>query len=287
MKKNNLNFAFFGTPDVAADTLTILKESGFLPSLVVTSPDKPKGRKMIVTPSPVKIWAEENNIELLQPETFDSSITNNLKAKNCQLFVVVAYGKILPKGIIDMPPLGSLNVHYSLLPKYRGASPVESAILNGETETGVTIQKMAFKMDTGPIVAQERVAILPEETAPQLRKRLTKVGGELLAKTLMTPYFSPQSTDEGAKIIEVVQDESQATYCTKIKKQDGLVNLEKESPETLYNKFRAYALWPRIFFFKDGKRIIITDAKLEDGKFIIKRVLPEGGKEKEYRENKG
>ena len=172
-----------------------------------------------------------------------------------------------------MPKLVSINIHYSLLPKYRGASPVESAILNGDKETGVTIQKMAFELDSGPIIAQEKTQIAPNETAPELLKRLIKIGGDLLVKTLQTPFAT------GVK-----QDESQATYCKKIKKEDGLVDLGAELPNVLYNKFRAYAFWPRIFFFKDNKRIIITDAELKDGKFIIKKVLPEGKKEIKYEE---
>ena len=173
-----------------------------------------------------------------------------------------------------MPKLGSINIHYSLLPKYRGASPVESAILNGDTETGVTIQKMTYEMDAGDIIAQEKVDILPGETAPELRKRLIKIGGELLVKTL--PDFTEGKTKP------VPQNGSLASVCKKIKKEDGLIDLEGDSQKN-YNKFRAYALWPRTFFFKNGKRIIITDATLENGKFIIKKIIPEGGKEIDYR----
>lgn len=276
MNTKNLNFIFFGTPDVASQTLEILKQNGYLPSLIVTSLDKPKGRKMLVTPPPVKIWAQENNIPFIQPEKLDEKFTFKLSTFNFQLFLVVAYGKIMPEKIINLPKLGSLNIHYSLLPKYRGASPVESAILNGETETGVTIQKMAFEMDSGPIIAQEKVKIFLDEKAPDLRERLIKKGGELLVKIL--PDFI-----EG-KIKEIPQNENEATFCKKIKKEDGLVNLEEELPSVLYNKFRAYAFWPRTFFFIKGKRIIITEATLENNQFITKKVLPEGKKEIKYEE---
>lgn len=276
MKNSNLNFIFFGTPDVASETLEILKQAGFLPMLVVTLIDKPQGRKMLVTSPPVKTWAIKNNIPYLQPEKLDEEFTRELEARSYNLFVVVAYGKIMPENIINMPKLGSINIHYSLLPKYRGASPVESAILNGDTETGVTIQKMAFEMDSGPIIAQEKTAILPDEKAPELRKRLIKIGSELLIKTLNTPSWA------GVK-----QDESQATFCKKIKKEDGFVDLQTEPSHVLYNKFRAYSSWPRIFFFQNNKRIIITDAELVDNpldkargkQFIIKKVLPEGKRE--------
>jgi methionyl-tRNA formyltransferase len=260
-----INFAFFGTPDVASETLEILKQRGFLPSLIITSPDAKQGRKMILTPPSVKVWAEKNNIPYIQKledlhDGFD-------------LFVVVAYGQILPEEILNMPKFGSINIHYSLLPRYRGASPVESVILNGDTETGVTIQKMIYKMDAGPIIATEKTNILPDETSPDLRKRLIKLGGELLVKIL--PDFI------NGKTKEIVQNENEATFCKKIKKEDGLIDLLSNATKN-YNKFRAYSHWPRTFFFKNGKRIIITDAALEDGKFIVKKILPEGKKEINY-----
>ena len=271
--QNKLNFVFWGTPDVASETLEILKQNGFIPSLIVTSPDKPKGRKMIVAPPPTKIWAKENNIPYLQPEKLDEEFAKKLSATSYKLFIIVAYGKIIPENIIDMPELGSLNIHYSLLPKYRGASPVESAVLEGDTVTGVTIQKMKFAMDSGPIIAQEKTEILSDETARDLRSRLIRLGGELLVKTL------PKYTKGNMKAVP--QDENRASYCKKIKKEDGLLDLD-ESAVKNYNKFRAYAVWPRSFFFKDGKRVIITDASLEDNRFIIKKVLPEGKKEIKY-----
>jgi len=276
MEQKDLKFAFWGTPEVASETLEILKQAGYLPSLIVTAPDRPQGRKMIVTPPPVKVWAEQNSIPYIQPEKVSQKeIQDVLRTLDPHFFLVVAYGKILPEEILNLPRLGSLNIHYSLLPKYRGASPVESAILNGDTETGVTIQKMEFKMDSGPIVAQEKVAILPDEKAPDLRERLIRIGGDLLVKIL--PDFAAE------KIIPNAQNESEATFCYKIKKEDGLVDLATESPSELYNKFRAYFHWPRIFFFKDGKRIIITDAKLKNGELKILKVIPEGGKEQAYK----
>jgi len=270
------NFIFWGTPDVASKTLEILKENGFTPSLVITSRDMPQGRKMIVTPPPAKVWAEKNNIPYIQPEKLDTKeVWDVLETNTPDLFIVVAYGKIMPENIINMPKLGSLNIHYSLLPKYRGASPVESAILNGDTKTGITIQKMQFEMDKGPIVAEEIVSILSTETAPELRARLIKIGAELLVKTL-PDYLLGKTTLHS-------QDESLATYCKKIKKEDGLINLKDNEVEN-YNKFRAYALWPRTFFFENGKRIIITKARLENDKFIIEKIIPENGKEKDYKE---
>ena len=266
MQVNKLNFAFWGTPDVASETLSILKQAGYTPSLIVTSPDRPQGRKMLVTPPPVKVWAKKNDIPYTQSENPDVSAFD--------LSIVVAYGKIIAEKTLDAPRLGSLNIHYSLLPKWRGASPVESAILHGDMETGVSIQKMKFKLDSGPIVAQKKADILPYETAPELRKRLIGIGGELLVEIL--PDFA------SGKIKEILQDESEATYSKKIKKEDGLIDLS-DNGEKNYRKFLAYDGWPRTFFFKDGKRIIVAGARLENGKFIIEKIIPEGGKEVEYR----
>ena len=275
MKK--FDFVFWGTPEVASETLEILKQNGFLPSLIVTSPDKPKGRKLEIIPPPVKTWALKNRISCLQPEKL-SDLEAGLPSSD--LFIVVAFGKIIPENILNMPKIGSINVHYSLLPKYRGASPVESAILNGETETGVTIQKMVYKLDAGPILVQEKVEIYSEEKVKELRARLTKLGADMLVK-----FLNDSPPDKG-ELKGVEQDESQATYSKKIKKEDGLINLEAELPSELYSKFRAYHVWPRIYFMKDGKRIIITDATLEDNEFVIKKIITEGSKETDYKESK-
>ena len=266
-----MKFVFFGTPDVASETLEILKGAGYLPTMIVTAPDRPAGRKMLLTPPPAKNWAIENNIPYVQPEKIKELELEKLK--EAELFIVVAYGNILPEDLINLPRLGSINIHYSLLPKYRGASPVESAILNGDNETGVAIQQMEFKMDTGPILAVEKTPIGETETAPELRTRLVKIGGELLVNTL------PKII--GGEITPIAQNEADATFCKKIKKEDGEIDPSGDAVSN-YNKFRAYAKWPRTFFFKDGKRYIITNAVLEDEKFVIKKVIPEGGKEINY-----
>ncbi|MBY0376717.1 methionyl-tRNA formyltransferase [Patescibacteria group bacterium] len=263
MENSKLKFAFWGTPDVASETLEILKQAGYLPAIVITTEDKPKGRGLALAPSPVKVWAQENNI----PVYHDYKNLPQL-----DLSIVVAFGQILNEETLNAPRLGSINIHYSLLPKYRGASPVESAILNGETETGVTIQKMELKMDAGAIMAQEKLEIMPDEKAYELRARLIKQGGALLVKTL--PNLE--------NITPVPQDEARVTKCGKIKKEDGEISLDDDAHKN-YNKFRAYATWPRTFFFKDGKRIIISDAVLENDTFVVKKIIPEGGKEQEYR----
>jgi len=274
VQKNKTNFIFWGTPDVASQTLEILKENGYLPSLVVTSVDAKSGRGMQMQASSTALFATANNIPCLKPDKLDQDFALQLSSFDSQLFIVVAYGKIIPEEILNLPKRGSINIHYSLLPKYRGASPVESAILHGDTETGVVIQQMEFFMDKGPILAVDKTEIGKEEKAPELRKRLIKIGGNLLV-TILPDLI------EG-KITPVPQSETGATYSKKIKKEDGLINPQEDGVLN-YNKFRAYASWPRTFFFKDNKRTIITDAMLEENKFIIKKIIPEGGKETEYK----
>ena len=268
-----MKFAFFGTPYVARDTLTALLERGFTPSMVITNPDAPRGRGMALTPSPTKTLAEERGIPVLTPTKLDTETIESIKSFGCEYAVVVAYGKILPDELISTFPRGVLNVHYSLLPKYRGASPVESALLAGDTVTGVAIQKMVREMDAGEVLALTEVPIDPEETAKELKPRLIKMGAALLVDTL--PKFI-----EG-RIAGTPQDAAQVTRARKIKKEDGLIDPEGSAREN-WNKYRAYAEWPGIYFFKDAKRIKITKARLEGEKFIIERVIPEGKAEMPY-----
>ena len=267
-----LKFAFFGTPDVARNTLEILKNNGYLPSLIITSPDRPSGRGLKLTPTPVSYWAEENNITCLKPEKIDENFINSLPrgSTTVDLYVVVAYGKILPQALIDIPKLGTINIHYSLLPKYRGASPVEQALLNGDTLTGVTIQQMAYKLDSGAILAQREEPVAINDAKESLLGRLIKIGAEMLIELI--------PSIQSGNIDQQIQDESKATHCSKIKKEDGEINTLGNAQEN-YDKYRAYHGWPGIYFFKDGKRIKITKARLKDGQFIIERVIPEGKKE--------
>jgi methionyl-tRNA formyltransferase len=273
-------FAFFGTPYIAVETLDILLGHNIIPSIIVTAPDQPAGRGLTLTQSPVKTWAIAHNIPFLQPEKLDEEFTFQLSTFNFQLSIVVAYGKILPETLINLPPLGTINIHYSLLPKYRGASPVESVILHGEVETGVTIQNMVFQLDAGDILAIEKTPIGNNETTLELRARLITLGGELLAKSLPNII--------SGNIQAIPQDNTLATKCGKIQKEDGLIELTGD-PEKNYNKYRAYKMWPRTYFFiqtKEGieKRIIIQGAKFENGIFIPTRVIPEGKKEISYEE---
>jgi len=281
-KNEKLNFVFFGTPEVASKTLEILKNNNFIPSLIITSPDKPQGRKMTITPPPVKIWAIENNIPFLQPEKITPNFISEIKKKSGEqldLFIVVAYGKILPEDLIKTPSLGTINIHYSLLPLYRGASPLEASLLNGDEKTGVSIQQMEFKLDSGPILASEEINISIDENKEEIKNKLITIGGQLLS--LILPKIINR------EITPTPQDEKLASFCKKIKKEDSELNLNANPLEN-YNKYRAYQGWPGTFFFvnRNGKniRVKIKDAIYRDGQFIIQKVTPEGKKELTYEE---
>ncbi|MFZ2500510.1 MAG: methionyl-tRNA formyltransferase [Minisyncoccia bacterium] len=267
-------FVYFGTPTVASDTLATLIEHGFIPSLVVTSPDAPKGRGLVLTPSPTKTLALANSIPVFTPEKLDAESIATIHAITSDYALVVAYGKIFPEELIAAFPLGVLNVHYSLLPKYRGATPLETALLMGETETGVTIQKMVKALDAGDIIVQESISITPHETARELRPRLIELGARLLVDTL--PAF------ERGEMVSTPQDDSLATRARKITKEDGLLDLNASAIEN-WNKYRAYADSIGTYFFEDGKRMKITNAEFTKGEFCVLRVIPEGKKETIYR----
>lgn len=264
------NFAYFGTPKVSGDTLARLIENGFVPTLVVTSPDAPRGRGLVLTSSETKTIALAHGIPVLTPEKLDAETINAIRAYGCDYALVVAYGKIFPEELIAAFPQGVLNVHYSLLPKYRGATPLETALLMDEATTGVTIQKMAKEMDAGDIIAQEETPITSTETAHELRPRLIELGARMLIDTL--PAW------QRGEIIPIAQDASRATRAYKIKKEDGLLNLAAPAKEN-WNKYRAYTDSVGTYFFKDGKRVKITNAEFTKGEFRIIRVIPEGKKE--------
>lgn len=276
MINQKINFVLFGTPSYAVFVLEELEKEGLLPSLIVTVPDRPAGRGLTLTPSPVKVWADERNIPILQPEKLDGEFISELKTIKYELAIVAAYGKIIPNKILNIPEHGTLNVHPSLLPKYRGPSPVKTPILNGDRKTGVSIMLLDEEMDHGPILDQEKVEIenLNEE---ELGEKLFRIGGQMLADII------PKWIDSEIKATE--QDHKEASFTKKTSKQDGLIDLE-DSPETNWRKFRAYYGWPGTFFFieKDNKqiRVKITDAKFIDEEFIIKKVIPEGKKETDY-----
>ena len=181
-----LKIVFMGTPDFAAESLKKVYEAGHNIEAVVTNPDRPKGRGMKLIPSPVKVFAEEHNLKVLQPQKVknNTEFIEKIKKISPDVICVVAYGKILPKDLLEIPRLGCINVHGSLLPKYRGAAPIQWAVLNGDKETGITTMYMDVGMDTGDMILKEKVTIGNDETTGELWDRLSKIGANLLVKTL-------------------------------------------------------------------------------------------------------
>lgn len=278
MQKNIYpNFIFFGTPDVARDTLASLLEHGFKPTTVVTNPDKPRGRGLAVSSSPVKEFALKHGIPTITPDSLKEDGLETKLSSNAEMAIVVAYGKILPESLIQAFAKGVFNVHYSLLPKYRGASPVETALRNGEDVTGVSIQRMVSALDAGDVLAARGTSIHKDETAHELRERLVQVGSELLIQTLPLIFSDVLS---GAK-----QDSTLVTYAPKIKKKDGLLSLSANSLEN-WRTYRAYVQYPGTFFFaiRNGKRIRvkITHAIYGKNTFIVRKVVPEGKREQSF-----
>ncbi len=276
----NLDFVFFGGEPLSVPVLDKLFRHGFLPKVIICNLDKPAGRNLEITPPPTKVWALAHNVPVLQPEKLDASFIEALNKFIYDFGIVVAYGKIIPKEIVNLPKLGLINIHPSLLPLYRGPAPIIAPILNGDTETGVTIIKIDEEMDHGPILAQEKINLTGNEFIEDLEKSLANLGGELLANTLPKYIAGEIETKE--------QNHSKATFVKKITKADGEISLEDDAKKN-WRKFRAYATWPRTFFFRRHlptgrqERIIITKARLENGKFIIERVIHENGKEKDYK----
>lgn len=248
-----MKIIFMGTPDFSVPTLDAIKKDGNEIVLVVTQPDKKKGRKGILTPPPVKEWAVKNNISIFQPVKLrEKQNIEELEKYEADVIVVAAFGQILPKEVLDMPKYGCINVHASLLPKYRGASPIQWAILNGDDETGVTTMQMGVGLDDGDILLQKKVPISSEDTGGSLFDKLSKVGADLLIETL--------HRIEKNDIVRIPQDDEKATHVGLIKKDFGILSFDEENKYIL-NKIRALNPWPSAFTFYKDKMVKIWKAK--------------------------
>jgi methionyl-tRNA formyltransferase len=278
-------FVFFGTPRFAVDVLDALEAKGLVPALVVTAPDKPRGRGQEVSPSPAKLWAVERGIDVATPATLkDEAFAAELANTDWDVFVVAAYAKLIPKSMLSIPKHGALNVHPSLLPKYRGPSPALSAILSDDRSTGVSVMLMEEKMDAGPVVAQAKVELDEEVWPPkgsEFEVLLATEGGNLLAEA-MPLWISGKITPEP-------QNESNATFTRKFVDADALIdaarlNLDAPYTREAYLKIRAFDKGPRAYMLVNGKRVIITEASFTDGTLEILKVIPEGKKEMLYKD---
>ena len=250
---SSLNLVFCGTPAFAVPTLVRLVESGFSVRLVVTQPDRPKGRGLEFVSSPVKRSALKLELPIIQPE----SIKNNadfraqLSGLKPDAIVIVGYGRIIPQWMLDLPPLGNINLHASLLPKYRGAAPIQWAIARGETITGVTTMKIDAGLDTGDILLQQEISIALDDTSETLAPRLAAVGADLTVATL-------QGLQAGA-IHPRQQDISQATLAPILKKEDGRIDCSRPAAEIL-NRLRGFQPWPGAYSRFRGKNLQVLRA---------------------------
>lgn len=246
---------FMGTSDFAVATLKTLWENKFNIVAVFTKVDSRAGRGYAIQESAVKKFAEENNLPLFQPEKLDEKSIEDLKNLQPDLIIVADYGKIIPSNILKIPPFGIINVHPSLLPKFRGSSPIQNVLLSGEKETGTTIMLLNEGMDAGDILAQEKIIIQPEETFSELFLRLMQLSSHLLLETV--PLWI------AGKIDPQKQDEAQASLCQMIKKEDGKIDWTQGATE-IFNHYRAFEKWPGIYTFWQDKRINFKKIALDE-----------------------
>ena len=248
-----LRVVYFGSPDFAVPALRALCERKGLVQVVglVTQPDKPVGRGQQISQPPTKVVALEHEVAVLQPSTLkDPVVQEQLRALNADLFVVAAYGKILPQVVLDIPRLGCVNLHASLLPRHRGAAPVAHAILSGDEETGVCLMKMEAGLDTGPVYATVRTPIEDADTAGTLTDRLAQLNAKLLMQHIAE-----------IALMTAVPQPAGDTYAGKLKKEDGLVDFNR-SARDVWLRIRAFSPWPSAFTFVNGKRLQILAANL-------------------------
>jgi methionyl-tRNA formyltransferase len=287
MQNKNIKFAFFGSGPLAESSLYNLYQNGFIPSLVITSPDKKSGRHMEIHPSIIKTWCESKNIKIWQPETLKNlEIENSPLSEKFDVFIVASYPKILSENILNIPAHGSLNIHPSLLPKYRGPSPIQTALLNGDNTTGITIIKLDKEVDHGPILIQKEINIKDEDINEKLERKCGAEGAGMLIQ-ILEHYL-----EGNINLIE--QNHDLATFTRKFEKKEGEIKLEDKAKE-IQNKFRAFLPHIPLFFFINHKdreiRVKVTEinlskdfAKNKLAKDIIEKVIPEGKSEMSFQD---
>src|SRR5580692_457234 len=253
----SFNLVFCGTPRFAVPTLNRLVETGFQIRLVVTQPDRPKGRGLELVFSPVKQSALQLGLPIVQPETIKSNadFLSQLSDLKPDAIIVVGYGRIIPQWMLDLPPLGNINLHASLLPKYRGAAPIQWAIARGENVTGVTTMKIDAGLDTGDILLQQEIPIASDDTAEVLAPKLAGVGADLTVETLrglQSRTVHPRQ-----------QDHAQTTLAPILKKEDGLIDFSRRATEIL-NRLRGFQPWPGAYSKFRGKNLQVWKAVIAD-----------------------
>ena len=253
-----MKLVFLGTPDFAVPSLEKIIASKHEILAVVTQPDKPVGRNNVLTPSPVKVCALKHGLKVLQYNKIRTEGVGDLKNLAPDIMVTCAFGQILSQEIIDIAPRGIINVHASLLPKYRGAAPIQYSVINGDTETGVTIMQTEAGIDTGDILSVEKTPIYPDETAGKLFERLSEIGAKLIVETL--------DKIEAGKITPVKQDETKATHVKMLTRETGKIDWTK-SAKDIKNLVRGTNPWPAAHTFLNGKTLKIFAVDALDGDF--------------------
>lgn len=261
----NDKIIFMGSPKVAAETLDGLVKAGIKIDTVITRPDKPQGRSGELRPTPVKILAQKFQIPVFEPKN-KAELVETVQKIQPDLAIVVAFGMILPQEALDIPKFGMINIHYSLLPKYRGAAPYIDAILNGDKETGVTLSKIVLELDAGDIIDQKRINLTGNETTESLLSELTKIGTKMLISDL-PKYLKGE--------IELRPQIGTPSFTKMIKKEDGRVDWTNETAEEIERKSRAYSPWPGLYSFWNNKKIDFYDLKVnleeqEPGKVMVR-----------------
>jgi len=255
-----MKVVFFGTPQFAVPFLNHLEESDQIEiEAVVTQPDKPVGRKKEIMESPVKKFTKKINLPVFQPKKLKNNpkFVELLKELEPDFIVVIAYGVILPPEILDIPKYDCINIHASLLPKYRGASPIQSAILNGDKETGISFMSLDEDLDTGDVYLLKKITVEKKDTQESLSKKLSDFGAILLPYTL--------KDIEDKILTPIPQKESLATYCGKISKEDAEIDPKKETAEKIFNKLRAFTPWPGIYMIFNSKRLKLLEINIYKG----------------------
>lgn len=249
-----LNIIFMGTPDFSLPSLEAVVNSGNNLLAIITQPDKPKGRGEQFTPPPVKKWGIIKGIPVYQPEKIrgDFKFIDQIRELSPDLIITAAFGQILPKDFLNIPALGCINVHGSLLPKYRGASPIQQALIDGENKTGITVMYMDVGMDTGDVIMKEELLIADNDNAGSLHDRLSILGGEVLSRVI--------TLFESGKPVGIPQERDKATYCSKIEKAMGEINWVKSASAIKY-LIRGLTPWPGAFTFHQGQRLKVWKAE--------------------------
>ena len=261
MDRRDLKVIFMGTPEFAGTNLKSLIDAGYNIVLVLCQPDKPVGRKHILTAPPVKVIAQENGIEVYQPDTLKTDeALSRVQSYGADLIVTAAYGKILPKAILDLPKYGCINCHGSLLPARRGSAPVQRAILEGDKVTGITFMKMDVGMDTGDIIDKIEVEIDPNEHTESLMKKLAEASAAKL----------PEIIDKwvAGELTTTKQDDSLATACPPIRPEEGEFTWDQDAT-AIHNRVRALSAWPGAFVMKDDNKLKILDSVVLEDESIV------------------